>query len=127
MASLGALITIIAISMDPFVAIAGVHLQLRLNGPWRGCSLPRTQLFDEMGGYIGAGLNAMSTGFMGSLATGQFSSSPTQPPFSCAIGNCTFQQEYSPVGYCSSCKDVSDQLVFEDFQTSTGSAFNVTV
>lgn len=125
-ASLGAVITIAALAVDP-LSQQLLHLHGWNETVHEGvASLPRTQLLDEVGGHIGAGLSAMSGGFLGSLAAGQFSSRPPQVPFSCATGNCTFPQAYSSVGYCSSCTDITDKLVFEDFQT-LGSGFNVTV
>lgn len=46
----------------------------------------------------------------------------------CLTGNCTFEKEYSKVGYCSSCTDVTNDLIirstyvksnYTDFQTTT--------
>lgn len=78
--------------------------------------LPRTQLFDERGGHIGAAMNQMALGSVASIATGQFSPKPPQVPFTCSTGNCTFGQEYSSVGFCTSCIDVSDRITFDYHQ-----------
>ena len=114
-ALLGAFVTIAATLVDPLSQqLIRVHdCDETVSGV--AASLPRTRLFDEHGGHIGAGYSQMSLGLITSFATGQFSSNSPQVPFTCGTGNCTFDHEYKSVGYCSSCEDVSHHLIFQPF------------
>lgn len=45
---------------------------------------------------------------------GLFNGKSVQTTFDCPTGNCTFSGTYSSVGWCASCKDVTDQLTFSN-------------
>ena len=110
-ASIGAFLTIAAILVDPLSQQLIRLYDCQLEVPNMAAIIPRTNNFEERGGHIGAATNRMTNGFVGSLAAGQFSTSPPQVPFTCS-SNFTFDCEYSSVGYCSSCSDVSARLRF---------------
>ena len=50
---------------------------------------------------------------------GLFNPKSVQTPFDCPTGNCTFSGTYSSVGWCASCKDVTDQLTFSNVSQPT--------
>lgn len=125
-ASLGAIVIIAATLVDPLSQQLVQFHDCTATLPQEAASLPRTRYFDEIGGRIGAAINAMSAGFIGSLATGQFSNSPPLDPFVCTSGNCTFKAEYSTTGYCSECIDVSDRLQWIENLDVRGDVSNIT-
>lgn len=111
-ATLAAIATVVALLVDPFSQqlIQNRNCDLLLSSAI--ASLPRTRLYNQFGGHIAAGANALPNAFIGSMATGQFSTTFPQVSFHCTSGNCTFAGNYSTVGYCSSCIDISDQLMW---------------
>jgi hypothetical protein len=48
---------------------------------------------------------------------GLFNGQTVQTPFVCPTGNCTFVGTYNSVGWCASCKDVTDQLSISNVST----------
>lgn len=112
-ASLGALITIIAALIDPLSQKLIKLNDCNITLFDEEVSLPRTQLYDEgstSNPFLTGSAPSLALGFLGSMSTGQFSSTAPQVPFSCSSGNCTFTSNYSSIGYCSDCQDISSNL-----------------
>lgn len=114
-ASLGAVITIAATLVDPLSQQLIKIYDCREAVLGDTVVLPRTQLFDTQQLQTGNGQDQITLSFLGSISAGQFSVRPPQVPFNCPTGNCTFEQQYSSVGYCSSCSDISNRIIFSDY------------
>lgn len=126
-ASLGAFVTIAAIFVDPLSQQLIHFYDCSEIVTGATASMPHTRAFEERGGHIGAAMNQLSPAFVGSLATGQFAGTKPQVPFSCLTSNCTFEQEYSSVGYCSKCVDVTDRVAVSNFSGSAQSSFSAQI
>ncbi|KAK5071918.1 hypothetical protein LTR51_006402 [Lithohypha guttulata] len=126
-ASLGAFITVAALFIDP-LSQQLVHLY-DCSELVKGATamMPRARAFEEIGGHVGAGINQLSPAFVGSLATGQFAAARPEVPFSCTTGNCTFDQDYSSVGYCSQCNDVTDRVVYSNYTRGSEALLSVQI
>ena len=113
-ASLGAIVMIASIAMDPF-AQQIVHYYPCL---WPGsqmsneASIPRTAVYDYTTGYrAGAGFDTISGDFQASINAGIFSPESNQVSFTCPSGNCTFPDEYRTTAYCGTCTDITSTLI----------------
>lgn len=106
----GALIIVFALGLSPF-AQQIVHYYdcaIQTNGTARS---PRTSYYLESGGFhLSAGLVNIMPDAQRAVLAGIFSPSGS-PDIHCSTGNCTWPTEYSTIGYCSTCKDISAQLV----------------
>lgn len=114
LASCGALITILALAADPFAQQIIRYHECFVPAPGPPVVLPRTNYYKERGGFhTGADLEQIVPGVTSALNAGVFSSiSP--PSTDCTTGNCTWASEYSSIGYCSACEDITNQLVFKN-------------
>ena len=78
-----------------------------------GAKIPRTNYYQyETGDYAQCSMGLCPAVQRG-INAGIFSSGGV-PSIDCATGNCTWPSEYSTVGWCSACHDITDLLVFED-------------
>lgn len=106
--ALGALITIVSIIIDPFVQQLILYedcvtaLDLGVNA-----SLPRTNGFIDGLIFDGPLDYALDPEFQSSIEVGLFGSPETVGAV-CPTGNCTFPPQYTSLGYCSACQDISD-------------------
>ena len=126
LSSFGALIVILALGLSPFAqqVIRFYDCTILVNETAR---IPRTNYYAESGGFhIGAEQENIVPAVQRSVLAGIFNPSKV-PDVTCSTGNCTWSSEYSTVGYCSACKDISDQLaVVNETYQYTESAFNHT-
>ena len=110
LSSFGALIVTLALGLSPFAqqVIRYHDCTIPINETSR---IPRTNYYKESGGFhIGAGQENIMPGVQRSVLAGIFSPSKS-PDVTCSTGNCTWSKEYSTVGFCSACEDISNQLV----------------
>lgn len=85
--------------------------------------------------HNGAGDGSLGAGSQAAISAGAFSASALNLPFNCPTGNCTFDQPYSSIGFCSSCSDISNELTYvnytwrvvTDYYNETSSALNLTL
>ncbi|EME50418.1 hypothetical protein DOTSEDRAFT_69074 [Dothistroma septosporum NZE10] len=70
----------------------------------RQSQVPRASIFIGQGGHEGAGLNSLSMAEQAAINAGLYTTGQVSPK--CSSGNCTVSP-YKSIGYCSSCKDVS--------------------
>jgi hypothetical protein len=105
--SIAALITIIALAIDPFTQqIINYYSQsLAISG--RQAGIPRTNNFTQPGDGD-TGLPIIQPLYNGLFGSGRFGNS--NPSFDCPTGNCTFKPYYT-VGICSDCKDITSRVV----------------
>lgn len=100
-AALGAFITIVGMAVDPFVQqlIHPVDCMEQLQGA-PAASVPTTNIIT----YSGLP-DALQPSIVGGFYTSQ-----NLTDFECSTGNCTFAEDYTTLGFCSSCEDVSDKV-----------------
>ncbi|KAF7523254.1 hypothetical protein G7054_g11816 [Neopestalotiopsis clavispora] len=109
--SLAALVTILGIAIDPFfqqlAQSASCHtFSANVQKP----TIHRTNYFD---------VSAISSKLNASISSG-FYQPPNLSGLGCSTGNCTFDTEYSTLGFCSKCEDISDQIQIEVDCTDDG-------
>lgn len=101
-AALGAFITIVGMAVDPFVQqlIHPVDCMEQLQGV-PAASVPTTNII-AYGGLP----DALQPSVVGGFYTSQ-----NLTDVECSTGNCTFAEDYTTLGFCSSCEDVSDKVI----------------
>jgi hypothetical protein len=125
LSSLAALITVLAVATDPFAQQILRYYDCSMPVPDTSASLPRTNVVYESGGiHTAAGLESISPGVQSAVNAG-FSYPELNPSVNCATGNCTFT-EYSTVGWCSYCEDISSQITITNATNSTTGFQNLT-
>ncbi|KAL6695786.1 hypothetical protein J3F84DRAFT_372009 [Trichoderma pleuroticola] len=73
-------------------------------------------------------VHTLNGGAMGPMMIGMLNESLIPPvAFDCPTGNCTYPKPYHSSGYCSKCKDVSDQVVKTNESTWYWKAANFTL
>lgn len=103
---LGALITVLAIAIDPFIQQLVAHVDC--SQPMHGvnASMPRTSYFNSSWDSMRwEPIESMTPSYMAAFFTTQNLTS-----FHCATGNCTFHDNYSTLGFCSRCEDITRDL-----------------
>ena len=126
LSSLAALITVLAVVTDPFAQQILRYYDCSMPVPGISASLPRTNLLYEAAGlHTDAGLESISPGVQSAVNAG-ISYPELDPSVNCATGNCTWPTEYSTVGWCSYCEDISYQITITDMRNSTTGFRNVT-
>ncbi|KAF2012063.1 hypothetical protein BU24DRAFT_425893 [Aaosphaeria arxii CBS 175.79] len=119
--SLGAFVTILVILLDPFSQqIIRLEDCVRVSGDVQA-SIPRAQHYDESGRHIFAIYQEISRGLRDAAYNGIFADIKPQVQATCRSGNCTFPEEYTTVGFCSKCRDRTDDLIMSTFTNGTGS------
>lgn len=113
--TLGCAITILAVAVDPFVQqlLRPADCSIETAEDGVSASLAVATCFETLG-HFGASENTSSSRlkeraiqdalYVGTFAPGQ------DIPWQCSTGNCTFP-EYSTIGLCTSCEDVSADVV----------------
>ena len=103
LSSVGALVAILILLVDPFTQQIVRYYDCNVAMAQVEASVPRTQIYSSMDiGMIPPGLQA-------AVSNSVISPEPSIS-FNCSSGNCTFPEEYSTVGYCHQCKDMTAKL-----------------
>ena len=106
-AFLGALITVAAIGIDPFTqAVVGYH----------GCSTTAnkaTASVSRLDSLFSNTIIGISMSNSERVAVDNSLGDPTtiMPNYTCSTDSCTFSQPYHSIGLCSTCIDVTDQIL----------------
>ena len=108
-ASIGAVVTIAALIIDPFAQQIIRYYTCPIGLTTAQATIPRTNLFYEPGLHDGNLQISISTGMQSAVNIGVFQPA-VDVRFDCPTGNCTFDQPYHSVGYCSHCSDISSEL-----------------
>jgi len=111
LSSCGALITILMLVIDPFAQQIIHYYGCSLAVQGQQATIPRTNFYVSGGTHIGAGAINIPPTLQSAINAGIFSPGGSVTP-SCPTGNCTFMGQYSTVGYCGGCRDVTDDLKF---------------
>ena len=125
LSSVGALITIITLLVDPFTQqILHYHdCSVPIDG--LQATMPRTNVFLQRDGpYNRSTSNWVEPDLQAAINAGIFSPNTLVSPI-CVAGNCTFQNDYGTVGYCSSCSDVTHDLTIDSQYVSNFTEFTL--
>lgn len=109
LASLGALMVVLSLAVDPFAQQIIRYKDCAVTIPG-SATLPRANSFGGDGLRIGQLSQSISPGEQKAINAGMLNPSP-HTWFDCPSGNCTWLAEYSTTAWCSSCQDISDQLI----------------
>jgi len=108
--SIGAFATVAALVIDPFTQQVVQAYTCAIADPKIQASIPRTNVYSEIGEHIGAALTTLYPGMQSAIYAGVYNPEMITIPFECGSGNCTFVDHYSSIGYCSSCVDLTPSL-----------------
>ncbi|KAF2017596.1 hypothetical protein BU24DRAFT_420637 [Aaosphaeria arxii CBS 175.79] len=106
--ALGAIILIAAVLVDPFVQQLVQYENCSTNAT-QSALMPRTNLYTPRCMHSGP-LSCVPLPPELSTWTGGMYSPPDAVVPVCSSGNCTFDAEYSTIGFCSRCEDLSQDL-----------------
>ncbi|KAK8091458.1 hypothetical protein PG997_001819 [Apiospora hydei] len=104
---LAAALTILTLALDPITQQLVRYYNCKHVSMDHRATLPRANMYDEGNLY-----SVVPTPVLGFIDQGLYNPGTGTTPFSCASGNCTFDRPFSTLGFCSSCEDMSSQLVF---------------
>lgn len=124
LSSCGALISVLVLTVDPFAQQIIRYYDCSVPLAGDQAAVPRTNMFLGGGAHSGAFTETITAPLQAAINAGIFSPGGLAPK--CTTGNCSIEQEYGTVGYCSSCKDVTDQLTFSNVSLGKGQ-FNANV
>ena len=121
LASIGAVITILAVASDPFIQ-QGIKYPSCLQAPFdESASVAATNNYTLSGMHLAILSESLDLPMKAAIYGGVFNSSLPVTP-TCGTGNCTFPI-YRTVGVCSNCQDISSTLnVSCSNQTKEGQA-----
>lgn len=117
--SLGALITILALLIDPFAQQIVRYYDCPKISLTEHATIARTNVLAPAHRSTWNDI-FMSRAFYNDVRiavnTGIFAVHLPDVPFSCPTGNCSFTEPYTTIGYCSSCEDKTHELVFTEYR-----------
>jgi hypothetical protein len=124
LAAFGAIIVLAALAVDPFIQQLLQYTDCSVVFDQGIASIPRTLFFNPVLYHQGSGTGlaadaSPSRAEEQPIIAGAFSS-PGNINFTCSTGNCTWVGEYSTVGYCSSCTDLSSSVRYSSRNVSCG-------
>lgn len=114
-ASLGAALIILILAMDPFTQQLIRFYDCKIVSTTTSATLPRAMLYSEVGQHLQPGSWPPATPVLGVIDQGLYNPSTIKTPFICVTGNCTFDDIYSTLGFCSTCEDMTSQLRIFNF------------
>lgn len=112
LAKLAALLTVLAVAVDPFAQQIIVYLDCPQLSQEFYSSIARTNKYNATGEHIGAGEGNIDNPMGVAINTGTVDPPkhiPSLVSTECKSGNCTFP-DFSTVGVCHSCDDLSSQI-----------------
>ncbi|KAF4545037.1 uncharacterized protein LTHEOB_5448 [Lasiodiplodia theobromae] len=108
MATLGAIITVLAVASDPFIQQVIRYHNCPQEEAGESAFMPRTNNYTLEGAHVGAGLSSLDLPMQAAIYQGAYDSFQNIEP-ACETGNCTYP-EYRTIGMCSSCEDYSSAI-----------------
>ncbi|KAI9729834.1 MAG: hypothetical protein M1834_006582 [Cirrosporium novae-zelandiae] len=109
-ATIGALVMIVSLIIDPVAQLLVRYYSCNIQLPNISANIPRRNTFSEMGLHVSAGVSTLTYEFQSAINAGLFNPESVNIPFACPTGNCTFNQEYHTIAFCSSCSDLTPNL-----------------
>ncbi len=111
LAALGAIVSVLTIIVDPFTQQLISYYPCNVPATNGTIALiPRSNLYNETGSRLGPAVYALSTAQQSAIITGLFNPDSVIIPANCPTGNCTYDDTYATMGFCSECADVTDEL-----------------
>ncbi|KAK8071518.1 hypothetical protein PG996_004866 [Apiospora saccharicola] len=104
-ASLGAALAVLTLALDPFTQQLIHYYDCRQVIASSNATLPRSTSYCQK-------YQNVPFPTIGLINQGLFNPADVKTPFVCPSGNCTFDHLSSPLGFCSTCEDMSSQLKF---------------
>jgi len=109
--SLGALIIILILFMEPFTQqIVSFYDCIEVNQNETG-AIPRTNFYQQATGFNMQGTTNIPWALRNAIDQGLFATNKPQLDHLCPSGNCTFEGSYSSLGFCSKCEDRTPELI----------------
>jgi hypothetical protein len=107
--------------MDPFTQqIIQYYESTAPSDAGGNATIPRCNQYDNQGPHIGAGEDNITNDMLGSIMAGLWgigTGTYTVTAGNCLTGNCTFADEYHTLAMCSSCTDLTAELVRVNYTT----------
>ncbi|KAF2852083.1 hypothetical protein T440DRAFT_553998 [Plenodomus tracheiphilus IPT5] len=114
--SLGALITVLVLLVDPFSQQIIKTYQCERRTTTENGTIARTNVYREIGKHSGSSENTIPLSVRNAVNNGLFASQKPNVQFTCRTGNCTFAEEYTTLAFCSSCLDATDELEYTPYE-----------
>lgn len=125
---LGALVTILAMVLDPFGQQLLHFYSCQVYDSSVNSSIPTTSYATAgLSSHIDASYDDLTVGSQSAINMGIYSNESQTVAFSCPTGNCTYPANYLTAGWCSLCEDVSDQLQATPANNNSNSLKNYTL
>lgn len=109
-ATIGAVVTVAALTLDPVAQLLPHYYNCDVPVANTPAVIPRKNSFSEMGLHAGAGFSTLTNGMQYAINAGLFNPESVNLAYTCPTGNCTFDDRYHTVAYCSRCTDRSKDL-----------------
>jgi hypothetical protein len=115
LASLGAIVTVLAVAIDPFIQQILSYPVQQIPSSTAQATMPQAQTFAPNANYA-----SFTQYYNAALWNTDFPVNPT-----CPSGNCTWP-EFQSLGFCSKCQDVTDSAILYDCDQWTEPEINDT-
>ena len=112
LSSAGALIAIVVLAIDPFVQQIIHYSDCSVPMAGLQATVPRTNVYLPQMTNGGNITDGVTPGLRAAINAGMTTANGIVSPV-CLTGNCTFLKEYGSVAYCSSCADVTEDLIVQ--------------
>lgn len=109
LAAIGAVLTIIAVGIDPFIQQILSYNDCNVSTNEKGAFIPRTNYFHDLANEADRSTVDGSKSARGAINAGILGS-PYTTHADCPTGNCTFSTTFVTVGFCGTCQDISDTV-----------------
>lgn len=106
---LGCIVTILALAVDPF-AQQLVHFTTCAIAQPGNSSISRSNWYNQPGRHENSDTGELGLSTQISMLVGVLNDGSVDTSFICPSGNCTFQNEYSTIGHCSACTDITHDI-----------------
>ncbi|KAI1342712.1 hypothetical protein F5Y15DRAFT_373733 [Xylariaceae sp. FL0016] len=118
--TIGALIMILQLLLSPFAQQVLQFYACTVLDTATDATIPTTHVAAAATSvHIGANRNALDYRVQAAMNSGVYDDEMAQVQVSCTTGNCTFPGVYASAGWCSSCTDITDQLVITERTAAT--------
>jgi hypothetical protein len=124
LAAVGALVTVVAIAVDPFTQQAVRFYSCSRPAPNANATLPRANIYDQEGTHVGAGQNILDLPLKAAISNGLSDSGGnySSVPVHCPSGSCSFAGEigaFTTLGICNECADISSLVNVTHYPNTT--------
>lgn len=123
-ATIAAAVTILSLAIDPFAQQLIQYHNCKIPTASGHATISRTALYNELGQRTYPAEFEIALELISAISAGLYNPGSTSTAFTCPLGNCTFSEQYKTVGYCSTCRDLTQDLkVTEHNKTDPSDAY----